>query len=63
MAQAMDGRIVAGSASREAHKEQKDTPKTGSVEETRRADPDAPALGAIDGAEEIEELPEPQEPG
>lgn len=43
--------------------DEQDTPRSGSVEEARSADPDAPALGAVDGAEEVEELPEPQEPG
>jgi hypothetical protein len=43
--------------------DEQDAPRSGSVEETRKVDPDAPALGAVDGAEEAEELPEPQEPG
>jgi hypothetical protein len=43
--------------------DEQDTPRSDAVGETRRVDPDAPALGAVDGAEEVEELPEPQEPG
>jgi hypothetical protein len=33
------------------------------VDDVMRHDPEAPALGAVDGAEELAELPEPQEPG
>jgi hypothetical protein len=38
-------------------------PPPGSVEETRQADPDAPGLGGLDGAEERDDLPESKEPG
>jgi hypothetical protein len=52
-----------GEPDSERQLDEQDTPRSDSVEETRRVDPDAPALGAVDGAEDVDELPEPQEPG
>ena len=43
--------------------DEQDTRRTDPVDEVKRLDPEAPALGAVDGAEEQAELPEPQEPG
>jgi hypothetical protein len=43
--------------------DEQDTSRSDAIEQTRRVDPDAPALGAVDGAEDAEDLPEPQEPG
>jgi hypothetical protein len=31
--------------------------------EVEREDPEAPGLGAVDGADQATEVPEPQEPG
>jgi hypothetical protein len=33
------------------------------ADEVRRQDPDAPALGAVDDNDEVNDLPEPSEPG
>jgi hypothetical protein len=39
------------------------TRRSDPVGEVTRQDPEAQGVGAVDGAEELEELPEPQEPG
>jgi hypothetical protein len=33
------------------------------ADQIRRQDPDAPALGAVDDYDEVNDLPEPSEPG
>ena len=33
------------------------------IDEAKRQDPEAPGLGAVDGSDELPDLPEPQEPG
>src|ERR687897_3288104 len=40
----------------------RDTPLDEPVDEVRRQDPEAPALGAVEGADELADPPEPQEP-
>jgi hypothetical protein len=47
----------------ERPRDEQDTRGSDPVDEAKRVDPEAPALGAVDGAEELAELPEPQEPG
>ena len=39
-----------------------DQPGDDPVDEVERRDPDAPALGALDDADQLDDLPEPQEP-
>jgi hypothetical protein len=43
--------------------EEGDDSTSDQTDEARRQDPDAPGLGAVDGGEELPDLPEPQEPG
>jgi len=51
-------RPAAGKESRDADQHEVDE-----LEEAERQDPDAPALGAVDGGTELSDPPEPQEPG
>jgi hypothetical protein len=44
------------------HHEQDHSPSE-PVDEVRRQDPEAPALGAVEGGDELADPPEPQEPG